>query len=91
MAAHSGSDTLRLHRVGPSPCASALALDTRHRPVCGRSVRCPGWTAVHKFRLSRRPLESMLCRQDASWQITAHLPADMHGERLIMPTSSEGS
>jgi hypothetical protein len=33
MAAHSGSDTLRLHRVGPSPCASALALDTRHRPV----------------------------------------------------------
>jgi hypothetical protein len=38
MAAHSGSDTLRLHRVGPSPCASALALDTRHRPVCGRSA-----------------------------------------------------
>jgi hypothetical protein len=39
MAAHSGSDTLRLHRVGPSLCASALALDTRHRPVCGMTGR----------------------------------------------------
>ena len=56
MAAHSGSDTLRLHLVGPSPCASALALDTRHRPVCGRSGSSRRVLAMHKKIQPRRCL-----------------------------------